>query len=251
MHSLTMCLVRPSHPLFPSNFRSQGCRTSLHAHAFAGKKHLEANYKPAKFTVHAISTLLHCGWLMFTIHACLIYMLSNFSQPHLEIAMCLQADEQSESIHAAKKEDIACTCSSLHAQGRLTYADSHRCLLHNDTMEHDCTVKNIVPGLIVPSDEQLDTPCAVEDRCICSSLLVHGNSENECYYHRCPVHDNAMEYGCTYNNIVTGQANFAQFDELPEAISTPEPVEDVCTHVFYTTHSGRLIIHILQKMSST
>ena len=146
--------------------------------------------------------------------------------PHLEV--CLQADEQSESIHAAKKEDIACTCSSLHAQGRLTYADSHRCMLHNDTLEHNCTSKNIVPGLIVPRDGQLDTPQPVEDRCICSSLHVHGNSENECYYHRCPVHDNTMEYGCTYNNIVTGQANFAQFDELPEAISTPEPVEDVC-----------------------
>ena len=80
-------------------------------------------------------------------------MLSNFSQPHLEIEMGPQADEQSETNHTAKKEDDACTCSSLHIQGTFTYADTHRCMLHNDTMEHDCTVKNIVPGLIVPSDE--------------------------------------------------------------------------------------------------
>ena len=72
---------------------------------------------------------------------------------HLEIEMGPQADEQSETNHTAKKEDNACTCSSLHIQGTFTYADTHRCMLHNDTMEHDCTVKNIVPGLIVPSDE--------------------------------------------------------------------------------------------------
>ena len=100
--------------------------------------------------------------------------------------MGLQA-EQSETIH--RVED-ACICSSLHVQGTFTYTDTHRCPLHNDTMEHDCTSKNIVPGLIVPSDEQLDTPCAVEDRCICSSLLIHGSSVNVRYYHRCPVHNN-------------------------------------------------------------
>ena len=136
--------------------------------------------------------------------------------------------EQSETICTARREDNACICSSLHVQGMFTYADSHRCLLHNDTMEHDCTSKNIVPGLIVLSDDRLDTPCTVEDRCICSSLHIHGNSVNVCCYHRCPVHDNTMEYDCTNNNIVIGQANFAQFDELPETICMPQSAEDAC-----------------------
>ena len=105
----------------------------------------------------------------------------------IDIAMGLQAVEQSETIH--RVED-ACICSSLHIQGTFTYTDSHRCPLHNDTLEHDCTVKNIVPGLIVPSDERLDTPQPVEDRCICSSLHIHGNSVNVHYYHRCPIHNN-------------------------------------------------------------
>ena len=139
--------------------------------------------------------------------------------------MCLQADEQSETSLTAKKEDIACTCSSTHIQGKLTYADSRRCLPHNDTMEHDCTVKNIVPGLIVPSDGQQDTPQEVKDQCICSSLHVHGSSVNVCYYHHCSVHNDTMEHDYTHDNIVIGQSNFVQFDKLPE---TPQPVEDAC-----------------------
>ena len=135
--------------------------------------------------------------------------------------MCLQADEQSETNHTAKREDNACTCSLMHIQGRLTHKYSHRCPLHNDTMEHNCTTKNIVPGLIVPSDGQLDTPCTVEDRCICSSLHIHGNLVDVCYNHRCPVHD-------MHTNIVTGQTNFIRFDELPETINTTQPVEDAC-----------------------
>ena len=121
------------------------------------------------------------------------YMLSNFSQPHLENEMGRQADERSETIRTAKREDNACICSSLHVQGTFTYTDSHRCLLHNDTMEHDCTTKNIVPGLIVPGDGQLDTPQAVEDWCICTSLHIHGNLVNVCYYHRCQVHNDTLE----------------------------------------------------------
>ena len=136
--------------------------------------------------------------------------------------MGLQAVEQLE----AKIVDDTCICSSLHVQGTFTYTDSHRCPLHNDTMEHDCTSKNIVPGLIVPGDGQLDTPQAVEDQCICSSLHIHGNSVNVCYYHRCPVHNDTLEHDCTHNNIVTGQSNVVRFGELP--ISTPEPVEDAC-----------------------
>ena len=143
--------------------------------------------------------------------------------------MGLQAVEQSESIH--RRVDDACICSSLHIQGRFKYSKYyHRCPLHNDTMEHNCTTKNIVPGLIVPSDGQLDTPCAVEDRCICSSLHVHGSSVNVRYYHRCPVHNDTMEHDCTQDNIVTGQCNFAQFDRLPLKISSsPQQVKDTCT----------------------
>ena len=94
-------------------------------------------------------------------------------------------------------------------------------------MEHDCTTKNIVPGLIVPGGRRLDTPHAV-DRCICSSLHIHGNSVNVRYYHRCPVHNDTMEHNCTHFSIVTGQSNFVQFGEMPETISMPESVEDAC-----------------------
>ena len=134
----------------------------------------------------------------------------------------------------------ACICSSSHVQGRLTHNKSQRCPLHNDTMEHDCTSKNIVPGLIVPGDGRLDTPQAVEDQCICSSLHIHGNSVNVCCYHCCPVHD-TMEYNCTNNNIVVGQANFAQFDELPETIRMPQSVEDAC--VCSTLHMQGNSVH--------
>ena len=168
-------------------------------------------------------------------------MLSNFSQPRLEIEMGLQADERSETIHTAKRED-ACICSSLHIQGTFTYTDSHRCPLHNDTMEHDCTTKNIVPGLIVPGDRRLDMQ-AVEDWCICSSLHIHGNSVNVCYYHHCPVHDNTMEHDCTNNNIVIGQANFAQFDELPETIHMPQSVEDACVCSTLHVHGNSVHKH--------
>ena len=186
---------------------------------------------------------MHRRWLMFLLTAYFFYMLSNFSQPHLEIEMGpqLQADERSETNHTAKKEDNACTCSSMHIQGTFTYTDSHRCTLHNDTMEHDCTVKNIVPGLIVPSDERLHAPQPVEDRCICSSLHVHGSSVNVRYYHRCSVHNDTMEHDCMHTNIVTGQTNFIRFDELPETINTPQPVEDAC--ICSTLHIQGKAIH--------
>ena len=143
--------------------------------------------------------------------------------------MGLQAVEQPGDICTTKRVDDACVCSSLHVQGRFKYSKYyHRCPLHNDTMEHNCTTKNIVPGLIVPSNERLDTPQPVEDRCICSSLHIHGNSVNVCYYHCCPVHNDTMEYNYTHDNIVAGQSNSIQFREMPETISTPEPVEDAC-----------------------
>ena len=141
--------------------------------------------------------------------------------------MGLQADEESENIHTAKRQD-ACICSSLHVQGMFTYTDSHRCPLHNDTMEHDCTSTNIVPGLIVPNDRRLDTPQAVEDRCICSSFHIHGNLFNIRYYHHCPVHNGTAEDECMHTNIVTGHANFVRLGELPETINRPQPVEDAC-----------------------
>ena len=88
--------------------------------------------------------------------------------------------------------------------------------------------KNIVLGLIVSSEGRLDTPQAVEDRCICSSLHIHGNSVNVRYYHRCPLHNDTLEHDCTHNNIATGQSNFVQFGEMPETINMPKPVEDAC-----------------------
>ena len=170
----------------------------------------------------------------------------GFLPLHTEIEMGLQTVEQLE----VKREDNTCICSSLHVQGRFTYTDSRRCPLHNDTMEHDCTSKNIVPGLIVPSDGQLDTPQAVEDWCICTSLHIHGNSVNVCYCHRCPVHNDTLEHDCTHNNIVTGQSNFVQFDELPLTISTSQSVEDACT--CSTLHiQGNSVQQTLQEMSCT
>ena len=149
-------------------------------------------------------------------------------QPCLDNEMGLRADERSETIHTAKRVDDTCICSSLHVQGMFTYTDSHRCPLHNDIMEHDCMGKNIVPGLIVSSDGRLDTPQAVEDRCICSSLHIHGISVNVHYYHRCPLHNDTLKHDCTHNNIVAGQSNFVRLGELPETINMPQPVEDAC-----------------------
>ena len=132
------------------------------------------------------------------------------------------AVEQSDTIHTGKRVEDACICSSLHVQGMFMYSKyDHRCPVHNDTMEHDCTTKNIVPGLIVPGGRRLDTPQAVEDRCICSSFHIHGNSVNVRYYHQCPVHNDTLEHDCTHNNIVTGQSNF-------ELISTSDPLEHTC-----------------------
>ena len=153
-----------------------------------------------------------------------------------EMAMAV---EQSETIQAGKRLEDDCICSSSHVQGRLTHKNSHRCPLHNDTMEHDCTSKNIVPGLIVPSNGGLETPQAVEDRCICSSLHIHGNSVNVRYYHHCPVHNDTLEHNCTHNNIVTGKTNFVQFGELPEASWR-------CLRLFYNTHSGKHSTQTLQ-----
>ena len=94
----------------------------------------------------------------------------------------------------------------------------------NEVVETICTARRVEDAC----DRQLDTPQAVEDQCICSSLHIHGNLVNVCYYHRCPVHNDTMEHDCTHFNTVTGQSNFVRFGELPETISTPVPVEDAC-----------------------
>ena len=93
----------------------------------------------------------------------------------------------------------------------------------------------------VEQSETIHTAKIVEDTCICSSLHVQGNRVNVRYYHRCPVHNDTMEHDCTHNNIVTGQSNFVRFDELPETISTPEPVEDAC--VCSTLHMQGNSVH--------
>ena len=156
--------------------------------------------------------------------------------------MGLQAVERSETIHTGKRVEDACICSSVHVQGKFMYNKyNHRCPLHNDTMEHNCTSKNIVPGLIVPSDGRPDTPQAVEDRCICSSLHIQGNSVNVCYCHRCPVHNDTLEHDCTHTNIVIGQSNFAQFDELPLKISAPQSAENTC--ICSTLHMQGNTVH--------
>ena len=94
----------------------------------------------------------------------------------------------------------------------------------NEVVETICTVRRVEDAC----DGRLDTPCAVEDQCICSSLHIHGNLVNVRYYHRCPVHNDTLEHDCTHDNIVTGQSNFVRFAVLSETISTPEPVEDAC-----------------------
>ena len=58
----------------------------------------------------------------------------------LEIVMGLQAVEQPEAIHTAKRVEDACICSSLLVQGnRVNVRYYHRCPVHNDTLEHNCT----------------------------------------------------------------------------------------------------------------
>ena len=80
----------------------------------------------------------------------------------------------------------------------------------------------------VEQSETIHTATKMEDSCICSSLLVQGNSVNVRYYHRCPVHNDTMEHDCTHDNIVTGQSNFVQVGKLPETNCMPEPVENAC-----------------------
>ena len=125
--------------------------------------------------------------------------------------MDLQAIEQPETIHTAKIVEDTCICSTLHVQGnRVNVRYYHRCPVHNDTLEHDCTHNNIVTGQ--SNFEQFDklpgtmsTPEPVEDACICSSMLhIQRNSVYK-YYNRCPVHNDTEEHNCTRRNTVMGR----------------------------------------------
>jgi len=62
-------------------------------------------------------------------------------------------------------EDL-CICSSVHIHGNLVNVRcSHRCPIHNDTMEHDCTRRNIVTGcgntIVAWSDELPSKACTL------------------------------------------------------------------------------------------
>ena len=124
--------------------------------------------------------------------------------------------------------DDACICSSLHIQGAAMHKCYHRCPVHNDTMEHNRSRRNIVPGHLVQRRRTTPHPQPVEDPCICSSLHVHGNLVNERYSHCCPIHNDTMEHDCTRRNIVTGcgNVNSVQCNELPLMIRNLQPVED-------------------------
>ena len=91
----------------------------------------------------------------------------------------------------------------------------------------------------VEQPETIHTAKRVEDTCICSSLHVQGNRVNVRYYHHCPVHNDTLEHNCTHNNIVTGQSNFVQFNELPETVNMYQPVGDACICSALHWHSGK------------
>ena len=122
--------------------------------------------------------------------------------------MGLQADEQPETIHTAKRVEDACICSSLHVQGnRVNVRYYHRCPVHNDTLEHNCTHNNIVTRQFVrfgELPETISTPEPVEDACICSTLHMQGNTVHK-HYNRCPVHNDTEEHNCTRRNTVMGR----------------------------------------------
>ena len=83
----------------------------------------------------------------------------------------------------------------------------HRCPIHNDTMEHDCTHLNTVTGqtnFVQFGEMPSSTPQSVEDACICSTLHTQGSSIFK-HYNRCPVHNDTEEHNCTRRNIVTGR----------------------------------------------
>ena len=121
--------------------------------------------------------------------------------------MGLQAVEQPETIHTAKRVEDTCICSSLHVQGnRVNVHYYHRCPVHNDTLEHDCTCNNIVTGQskFDEQPETISTQEPAEDACICSTLHIQGSSAYK-YQYRCPVHNDTEEHNCTRRNIVMGR----------------------------------------------
>ena len=138
---------------------------------------------------------------------CMFYLLIS---PNPEIAIGLQAVEQPETIHTARRVEDACICSSLHVQGnRVNVRYYHRCPVHNDTLEHNCTHNNIVTGQsnvvrFRELPETISTPEPVEDACICSMLQIQGSSAYN-YQYRCAVHNDTEEHNCTGRNTVIGR----------------------------------------------
>ena len=124
--------------------------------------------------------------------------------------MGLQAVEQPEIILTATIVEDACICSSLHVQGnRVNVHYYHRCPVHNDTLEHDCTYNNIVTGQsnFVRFGElpgTISMPEPVEDACICSTLHVQESLAYK-YQYRCPVHNDTEEHNYTRRNTVMGK----------------------------------------------
>jgi len=118
--------------------------------------------------------------------------------------------EQVQTVDSLTVDDT-CICSS----GAVMHKYYHRCPVHNDTMEHNRTRRNIVTGHLV--HRKRNTPQPVEYSCICSSVHIHGNLVNVRYSHRCPIHNDMMEHDCTRRNIVTGCGfiNLVQCNELP------------------------------------
>jgi len=135
--------------------------------------------------------------------------------PPLTTEIRLQRFPDQEPTVDIQTVDDACICSSLHIQGAVMHKSYHRCPVHNDTMEHNRTRRNIVTGHLVHRKQ--NTPQPVEDSCICSSVHIHGNLVNVRYSHRCPIHNDTMEHDCTRSNIVTGCGfiNLVQCNELP------------------------------------
>ena len=162
--------------------------------------------------------------------------------------MGLQAVEQPETIHTAKRVEDTCICSSLLVQGnRVKVCYYHRCPVHNDTLEHNCTHNNIVTGQskFDEQPETISTPESAKDACICSTLHIQGNSTYK-YQYRCSVHTQDIQDvdNQPLEDMDTEDANTqpvedmdtedAQLDNsqpeslIPVPLSYPQPVENCC-----------------------
>ena len=141
--------------------------------------------------------------------------------------VCKLMDGQRPSILQREQKTLvsALHCTFRECPHTRTATDVHYIMILWSTIVR---VRTLFLGWSYPSDGRLDTPQAVEDRCICSSLHIYGNSVDVCYYHRCPVHSDTAEHNCMHTNIVTRHANFVRLGELPETNNMPQPVGDAC-----------------------